>query len=185
VTKFLAGKPVQGGPTLRKHIPQKALQLLYDWYGYSEVNQKIDRLNEQYFITDIGTETVVGDEVINHDTREWKSYAFRFFEDFKRKLIKAPDVKVGTNITRDGEKPLFKPLADLWLEHPRGLQYNRLVYTPDGSNIVLGPNDLNGWRGFTVQPAPGSWHRAALSRLPPRASPATPGFGFVRSTEIP
>jgi hypothetical protein len=122
----------------------------------------IARLNERFFIVDVGSDTCVGElTTITTDeagARPWTHYVFRSFADFKRKLIKEPPVSIPDGQDADGNtKYRTVPLADHWLEHPDGRQYERLLYAPEGSGIVLGKRDLNGWRGFTVTPAPGDW----------------------------
>ena len=123
----------------------------------SEVEAAVEKLNERYFLIDVGTDTVVGEYVTESmDNRQWTDFRFRSFTDFKNKLIKhqVKEMKPG----KDGvEVPQYKPLADVWLRNRNGKQFNRLVYAPEGSNIHVGPDDHNGWKGFTVKPAPGSW----------------------------
>jgi hypothetical protein len=115
----------------------------------------IDDLNQQYFIVEVGNTPVVGEQVAHRDgARQWSEFIFRRYEDFKKLLIKE-FIKVRQ---ADGAVKTL-PLADVWLRHPRGRQYKRLVYAPPGSTVEVGAHDLNGWRGFTVDPKPGSWAR--------------------------
>jgi len=113
----------------------------------------IDDVNAKFFLIDVGTETVVGEEIVKSDgTRRWSQFEFRSFEDFKKKLVKE-----FIRVTQSDGKVKVKPLANTWLTHRRGRQYDRLVYAPEGSDVQVGPDDLNGWRGYTVTPAPGTW----------------------------
>lgn len=155
-----ARQATTGGPTLARLLPQdigrRLVALLRE--GFDKSNQTesaIEDLNEQYFIIDVGSDTVVGEEV---EQGNWTDLQFRSFEDFKKKLIKR---SVKTNRTHKDGSPIYAPLADVWLRHPQGRQFNKLVYAPPGSSIPVGSRDLNGWRGFTVEPTPGAW---ALTR---------------------
>ena len=154
------GKAI-GAAYIRSALPEGAalLRRLREWFGKtSEVEEAVEKLNDTYFLIDVGTETVVGEHVIQSDTtRQWTDLRVRPFADFKKKLVKH-FIKVGTKKSKGGvETPIIKPLADVWLTHKAGAQFDRLVYAPEGSGIRVGPHDLNGWRGFTVQPAPGAW----------------------------
>ncbi len=115
---------------------------------YAGERSVIDELNERFFLVDIGADTVVAEEVEEtNGTRKWTTFLFRSFADFKRKLVKI-------KIEIDGKK---KPAAHLWLNAPTGRQYERLVYAPPGAIKKARPEDLNGWRGFTVEPTAGSY----------------------------
>ena len=111
---------------------------------YAGERSVIDELNERFFLVDIGADTVVAEEVEEtNGTRKWTTFLFRSFADFKRKLVKYKVDK--------------KPAAEIWLNAMNGLQYERLVYAPPGAIKKARPEDLNGWRGFTVEPTAGSY----------------------------
>ena len=74
------------------------------------------------------------------------------FEHFKKKLIKEV-----TRFQQDDGKIKIMPLAEVWLHHPRGRQYEKLVYAMPGALEQAGPRDYNGWQGFSVQPKAGNW----------------------------
>jgi len=117
--------------------------------------KSIDDMNEKYFIVDIGSSTVVGEEIGCEDPvtkRKWTEYRFRTFTEFKSKLVK--DLVL---VPKGESGNTLKALADLWLKDAEGRQYDRLVYAPPGSNRPIKSDDLNGWKGFTVAPSPGSW----------------------------
>ena len=155
-----------GSGHIRRAIPEGAalLRRLREWFGKtSAVEEAIERLNDQYFMIDVGNQTVIGEQIIESDgSRSWTTLRFRSFDEFRNKLVKQI-VQVGTKqVMKDGVKtdqPVFKPVADTWIRHAAGLQYDRLVYAPDGSGVLVGARDLNGWCGFTVTPAPGAWSR--------------------------
>ena len=90
----------------------------------------VQRLNESYFLIDVGTETVVGEQVAQIDTgRGWTEFRFRSFEDFRKKLIKH-SVQTAVKVKDEVETPTFKPLADVWLKHPQGKQYTGWFMPP-------------------------------------------------------
>src|SRR5262249_10588422 len=49
------------------------------------------------------------------------------------------------------------PLAGLWIAHRAGRRYESLVYDMPGSAERCGPEDYNGYLGFTVTPQAGDW----------------------------
>jgi hypothetical protein len=172
-------EPAYGAPKVAELLGdtgRKIVILLREAYGkQNPLEETIEQLNETYFIIDVGSDTVVGElETQSDKARSWTEFRFRSFEDFKKKLIKRY-VQVSE---KDG-KPVFKSLSGEWLKHPRGRQYHRLIYAPEGSSRRLGPRDLNGWRGFTVQPAPGDWsltRNELLWRVACQEDPATFNF---------
>lgn len=111
----------------------------------------IDEVNRTYAIIGVGNRMMVMQMAPDGSIVElWD------FEHFKKRLckefvkIRQPDGKLKT-----------APLADIWLKHPRGRQYDRLVYDMPGSIERAGERDYNGWQGFAVEPKPGDW---ALNR---------------------
>jgi hypothetical protein len=73
------------------------------------------------------------------------------FGDFRNFYLRE-SIQVGT--TKSGE-PIYRPLGAAWLTHPDRRQYEGLVMSPR----LDVPGYLNLWRGFAVEPAPGSWAR--------------------------
>jgi hypothetical protein len=111
----------------------------------------IDDVNLKYAVVGVGNKMVVVEFAADNSIVElWD------FDHFKKRLckefirIRTPDGKVKT-----------AALADTWLRHRRGRQYDRLVYSMPGSLVPAGDRDYNGWQGFTVAPKAGSW---ALNR---------------------
>jgi hypothetical protein len=112
----------------------------------ADYEQAIDALNERYAIVTLGSQTVVAQFL--HDGR----IDFFKFDELKRRLIKEwIDVPV------PGKAPKRRPLADTWLRSSRGNQYSRAICGMPGRLPEPGPNDLNLWRGFTIEPKPGDW----------------------------
>jgi hypothetical protein len=108
----------------------------------------IDDLNREFAIVGVGNRTIVMQFAPDGSILElWD------FENFKKKFCKE-FIRV-----REGETTKVKPLADVWLKHPRGRQYDRLVYAVPGSQVVAGARDYNGWQGFSVEPKVGGWSR--------------------------
>src|ERR1017187_1431891 len=122
---------------------------------YAMSNEYIDTLNKDYFIVDVGSDTVIGREDKRYDgPRQWTAYNFRSFEAFKRKLIKRK-LLVNTTSKQGLVAPTIKPLANYWISNSEGRQYDTIVYAPEGSPIIPKSDDLNGWKGFAVpEPRP-------------------------------
>lgn len=147
---------VTGGPTLREMLTDgeatlKKCNLLLGRLDQAAVDDQIERLNKQYFIVTAGATPCVAD-----DSRPDGITLFTF-DAFKKVLIKErmPARKIKETKKKDGTlipahtKP-GRPVADVWLEHPQGRQYDRLVYCPPP--LTPGPKDYDGWKGFSVKP---------------------------------
>lgn len=107
----------------------------------------IDDVNREFAIVGVGNRMVVMQLAADGSIVElWD------FEHFKKKLVKE-FIRVRTG---DGELKT-KPLADVWLKHQRGRQYDKLVYAMPGSVVQAGERDYNGWQGFTCEPKAGNW----------------------------
>jgi hypothetical protein len=111
----------------------------------------IDDVNREYAIVGVGNRMVVMQLAADGSIVELWDY-----EHFKRRLIKEFINVRGA----DGEIKV-KPLADVWLKHRQGRQYDKLVYAMPGSPIAAGLRDYNGWQGFSTLPQAGDW---ALNR---------------------
>jgi hypothetical protein len=125
----------------------------------AERDDAFERLNARFFVIDVATETVVGEEIARVDAEaglRWTEFAFRSFGDFRNKLVKET---VPACAMKGGQWVWSrKPLANEWLKSKRnGVQYNKLVYAPPGAPHPPGPGDLDGWRGFAVPPKAGGW----------------------------
>ena len=117
----------------------------------SSVREVIAEFNDKYAVV-----SDEGDTVIYHrrsNPQRWQSaYVPMNFEDL-RKLYQNRKINVGTD-----KKPNWRSVAEVWLDHPDRTTYSGgLVYAPP--RLVAPPDALNLWRGFAVEPAPGSWGR--------------------------
>jgi hypothetical protein len=142
VEQFKSGGKTTGLPSLRKVLGDEVVKSLCDWFGGEQLS-RIEEANERFAVLSVGSNRVVAEFDETESVIElWK------FDEFKKLLIKEPRVSGGK---------ASKPFADFWLEHPKGRQYNRLVYVMPGSRDALRPGDFNGYHGFTVEPQPGDW----------------------------
>lgn len=104
---------------------------VYDWTGH-ENGEALDRLNEEYFVANYGTDTVVGVE------SETDTLMILDFESFRRRHY---NQKVGK-----------QRLGEWWLSHPKQRRYRRIVFAP--TPLTAHPEDYNTWRGFATEPDP-------------------------------
>ena len=57
---------------------------------------------------------------------------------------------------KDAPEPVYVPAFAIWLKSAdRTPKYERRIFNPNTDEV--GPNDLNLWTGFAVDPAPGDW----------------------------
>lgn len=147
-------KKVAGSGVLAKLMDErgkKVIERICEWVGAkgrSERTSGIERLNERFAIVSVGNKVVVMETAATGDIRQlWP------FEEFKRLLVKE-QIKV---ITAEGVRTI--KLAEEWLGDPDGRRYERLVYAMPGSADECGPDDYNGYLGFTVRPEPGDWSK--------------------------
>lgn len=106
----------------------------------------IEEVNQRYAICGVGNRMVVMQLAPDGSIVELWDY-----DHFRKRLIKE-----FINV-RSGAKIKTLPLADVWLKHRNGRQYDRLVYAMPGSQMEAGERDYNGWQGFSVQPKMGDW----------------------------
>jgi hypothetical protein len=121
--------------------------------GFGETSKDliITKLNERFATISIGNKRVVMENGSDGSITElWD------FQEFKKLLCKEKTVVKSTS-ANGRVKESFVPVADMWLEHPRGRTYTKLLYAMPGSSIVCTPNDYNGWLGFSVKPIRGDW----------------------------
>jgi hypothetical protein len=115
------------------------------------VDALLDEFNAAYFVANEGGRTLVFAASHNH-TLGRRVFDRMSFNDFKN-LYANRQVQIG--ITRAG-KPVMRPAAKLWLEHPRRRQYlGGVSFDPANRN---GPNVFNLWQGFAIKPKAGSWN---------------------------
>ena len=145
VDKRLSGAPVTGAAKLTELLGHEVVARLRRWFG-GAAEDDIDALNARHFIVGVGATTAVGDEYDGIPL-------IQTFEHFKRKYCKRtiPRMKKGKLIT--------VPLADYWLQHERGRQYERLVFKPPP--CPCDPRDYNLWHGLTTKPSEGDWSKMA------------------------
>ena len=146
--KLAAGQPATGARTVAAFLGDTGRQIVgclrkaFD--KVDATDEAIEELNERYAIVSVGNKVVVMENLPDGGIRTLWS-----FEEFKRRLTKH-FVKV------DGK---HRSLSEVWLNDRRGRQYDRLMYAMPGSGEQCGPEDYNGWLGYTVNPAPGDWSK--------------------------
>jgi hypothetical protein len=146
------GKKVKGGPALANIIGvngRAVVSRIREWLGVSHgaLLDAIERLNDHFAIVSIGNKVVVMENLDDGSIRKlWP------FEEFKKFLSKER-IRIAT--VKGGEKQV--PLAPLWITHEEGRRYDTLIYDMPGGAERCGPEDYNGWLGFTVQPQRGDW----------------------------
>jgi hypothetical protein len=136
-----------GATYIRKELPKGAelLRRLREWFGKtSEVDEAIERLNDRFAIISVGNKVVVMDNLPDGSIKKlWP------FDEFKKLLSKEHVTITGKTV----------PLANFWIKHPVGRRYESLVYDMPGSAERCGPEDYNGYLGFTVAPKAGDWSK--------------------------
>ncbi|HKW08659.1 MAG TPA: bifunctional DNA primase/polymerase, partial [Candidatus Dormibacteraeota bacterium] len=130
------GEAVTGGHRLSEILPhgEAVLRLIHGWFGKTG-DDEVERLNATYFVTQVGKDTVVGEELEDGDVR------FLAFADFEKKYF---------NQYLDKKK-----LGRVWLEHRSRRTYDRTVFAPPGSREKVGTKSYNLWRGFVAAPMDG------------------------------
>lgn len=114
-----------------------------------ELQHRLQRMNEDYFVLDYHGDIVVGrnvkQEVARGDTRDvLQLYQFQAFrKKFETELVQEPG------------RRRQRSIAEAWLSWPGRRQYDRLTFDPSG-RADLDPMVLNLWRGWAVEPKPGA-----------------------------
>jgi hypothetical protein len=113
-------------------------------------HDEIEELNARYFVVKIGGKSLVGEFVApSGEARRMLSLmsvdAFNTWHANRKIAVR----------DHQGNARL-KPLAKVWLEHPRRRQYEGLELDPSGP-AELPNGSLNLWRGFGVEPKEGEW----------------------------
>lgn len=115
----------------------------------------LEEANKRYSIVPVGNKMCVMET--DPETREIRQ--LWAFADWTQKMVKEfVNVKTVDPITQEVTIER-KEFAKWWLRHSQGKQYDRLVFAMPGSREVAGPNDFNGWQGFTVEPKKGDWSK--------------------------
>ena len=144
-------KKITGVPRFVREFPygQKVADAILEWLGVKAEGVpagRIEEINEKFFVVPYGEDVVVAQPGGRPDG----TTAFWSFENFDKRFCHEK-VTVGKQQMNMGR---------YWREHENSARKDRFVYAPTGSpELPLGPNDHNGWRGFTVEPAPGSWEK--------------------------
>jgi hypothetical protein len=149
-----AGENAAGWKELKTYLSADGQKALNQWYGTKRQrgqssqdfpdDPRIEETNKTFTALSIGNKNVVAE----FEPGTKRIQTLWPHEEFRKKLIKEAPGYVG-------ERRL--EYADFWLRHPKGSHFNRLVYAIPGSPERATPNDYNGWLGFTVTPAAGSW----------------------------
>lgn len=109
----------------------------------------IDTLNKRLFVARLGGSTVIAS--VEKDAQLDREYlGFTRANDLKlfylNRRVVVGKTKAGAEITVSE--------ADFWLSHPRRRTYDRIDLIPSGP---VPPGTFNLWRGWGVDPQPGSW----------------------------
>jgi hypothetical protein len=145
-----------GATYIRTTLPEGValLQRLREWFGKtSEIDEAIERLNDRFAIVSVGNKVVVMDNLADGSIKKlWP------FDEFKKLLSKE---RITIESTTPTGRPTTKvvPLASVWIVHPAGRRHESLVYDMPGSAERCGPDDYNGYLGFTVTPKAGDWSK--------------------------
>jgi len=110
--------------------------------GQSEIDDAVRRLNRTHALVMTGGRALILRESIDERGRLEPQFLRR--EDFC--LWHGPE----QFICADGKR---RGIGDLWLKHAERRQYDGLVFAPEGAPEGW----YNLWRGFEVEPRPGSW----------------------------
>jgi hypothetical protein len=149
-------RPATGAASVWALLPAggRIVSQIRRWLGKSDaVEEAVHGLNERYAVISVGNKTVVMETRKDGGIKElWP------FDEFRRRLIKER-VRI-KSVNADGKSTIrTRPLANIWLEHRQGRQYDQLKYAMPGSVVLCDPDDYNGWLGFAVEPAPGDWSK--------------------------
>lgn len=150
VEKFRAGDTkLAGGPKLAKEVGEAVVARLREWLPVADqLAAAIERLNKRFAIVSVANKVVVMDNLPDGSIKTlWP------FDEFK-KLLSKERIKL-----ESGDDAKVVPLAPIWITHKDGRRYESLVYDMPGSAERCGPDDYNGWLGFTVAPKAGDWSK--------------------------
>jgi hypothetical protein len=137
IGKFVASSKTTGAPALEKMVGKDLVQQLRSFVKTDVIlDDWIEKLNAHHFIVSVGSTVVVADDSDPNGIVLWS------FSEFKKNRCK--------DFLPSKEGKRGRPVADAWIEHPRGHKFDRLLYAPPGSVITPGPKDYNGWKDFVV-----------------------------------
>ncbi|MBW4053986.1 MAG: hypothetical protein HIU83_01015 [Proteobacteria bacterium] len=115
-----------------------------------ETTERVTKLNETHFVSKEGGRTYVFAESWNAlmGRNELHHSSFIDFQNYHlNNIVYFGESKAG--------EPVYKPLGEVWLKHGDRRQYEGITLEPGKET----PGFYNLWRGFSVQPADGSWRR--------------------------
>jgi len=142
------GENTTGAPSLKEMFGEAGALIvarIAQWFGQEDLDL-IEQLNERHFVVQLGSSMVVGTE----PQRPGEAVEFQKFEDFDKKYFNRYLGK--------------KKLGKAWLEHPARRTYDRVVFAPPHSDVFVGPDDYNIWRGFVCAPYEGAKPDALIPR---------------------
>lgn len=119
----------------------------------SEYDKLIDELNKEWGIAVVGGKIRIIGKMLNADPKQ--DITMLGLDDFKNLTMNKKTVVAGPN----GQTKAVAKTA-IWLADERRKEYTGGVqFRPDRDMEFITPNGLayNLWRGWTAQPAPGSW----------------------------
>jgi hypothetical protein len=119
----------------------------------NRVEALIAEFNAKYAVVNEAGKAIIFQKA--YDTRLHREYFVRTSFDDLRRLYLNRRIQVGED--EDG-KPVTKPVAEVWLYHPRRRQFvGGVVFDPSGKHIS--DDILHLWRGFAIVPKAGSWSK--------------------------
>jgi hypothetical protein len=113
----------------------------------------VAEFNRKYMVVNEGGKAIIYKSA--HDPVLGRRYYLRMdFADLQKLYLNRT---VRSGVDKNG-KPVFSPVAQVWLRHRDRRQYiDGVTFDPSGNHD--NPEVLNLWQGFAVQPRPGSWNR--------------------------
>lgn len=117
------------------------------------VGELVAEFNEKYMVVCDAGKTLIFKPAYEPILK--RSYFERIeFGDFSKTYLNR-SVLVGVD---KNDNEVYSPAATVWLKHPDRKQYiGGVIFDPSGRRYS--GDTLNLWRGFAVQPKPGSWER--------------------------
>jgi hypothetical protein len=148
VKKFEGGAKVRGGPELTKELGEEVIKKIRSWF--SSATSKLDEMNQKHAVVFQQS----GDLVVITEDADIDGRPFIRYSSLQtiQQLYPQP-IRVGQKQNGD---PIYKPLGKAWLESPHRRYYGGIELAPNGRAT---PGYYNLWRGFAVEPKPGSWKR--------------------------
>jgi hypothetical protein len=147
--QFKAGGKTTGLPSLKTALGDDVVKRLRTWFGGAN-ESVVDEMNLTHFVASIGNTEVIATE---YDDGRIK---FQRERDLALRY-KGEKVQTGTKVVKGSNVPTFRTKYEVWCESPRRRNYRDVVFKPNP--LICHADDFNLWRGFAVEPAPGSCDR--------------------------